>query len=178
MVKNIKGGNRAKGMKRTTNNQNFGLRKKDENEEREQYATVLKINGNNIQVKIESGESLFCNMRKFAHRVGSDRITIGSWVLVGLSEFGQKTNKGESVCDLLEVYNAREKELLRSSVHNVNWERFNNEGITTKDDNGIDEFILFDKHKAEQDEASKKYVSSTLEPQNIIGDWDGNIEDI
>ena len=81
----------------------------------ELYAAVLKIMGGGMcTVKCQDGRTMNCVIRqKFRGRdKRRNMIAPGSWVLVGLRDW-EGTNMGKMPkCDLLEVYNAQEKDSL------------------------------------------------------------------
>ena len=127
MVKNINGGNKAKGQARkliTTNKQSFALRIADD--DLEIYAKVTKLLGNGMcHILGIDGKKRLCHIRgKFRGRGKRDNlITLNSWILVGLREWDKTESllitKGESSkiilpqCDLLEVYTDLDKENLQ-----------------------------------------------------------------
>ena len=109
MVKNT-GGNKTKGAARKlmTNRPSSKLRKSESEEEK--YAYVTKICGGRIcHVKTLCGIELLCHIRgKFSGRnKSSNFIAIGSLLLIGIRDFGKNE------CDVIEVYNPHEVDLLK-----------------------------------------------------------------
>jgi initiation factor 1A len=116
MVKNDAGGNKGKGLARKHVNAAKGGSSKQlrvATDEAEKYAVVSKMLGNGMcYVRLLDGSTRdrLCIIRnKFKGRGKRDNILdSGSWVLVGLREWSSK----QDTCDLLEVYNAAERDRL------------------------------------------------------------------
>jgi translation initiation factor IF-1 len=117
MVKNDAGGNKGKGLARKHVNATKGGASKQLRvavDEAEKYAIVSKMLGNGMcYVRLLNGSGSsdrLCIIRnKFKGRGKRDNILdSGSWVLVGLREWSSK----QDTCDLLEVYNAAERDRL------------------------------------------------------------------
>jgi initiation factor 1A len=117
MVKNDTGGNKGKGLARKHVNAAKGGTSKQLRvavDEAEKYAIVSKMLGNGMcYVRLldgSGGSDRLCIIRnKFKGRGKRDNILdSGSWVLVGMREWSSK----QDTCDLLEVYNANERDRL------------------------------------------------------------------
>lgn len=116
MVKNNAGGNKGKGLARKHVNAAKGGASKQlrvATDEAEKYAVVSKMLGNGMcYVRLldgSTGDRLCIIRNKFKGRGKRDNILdTGSWVLVGLREWSSK----QDTCDLLEVYNAAERDRL------------------------------------------------------------------
>ena len=116
MVKNDAGGNKGKGLARKHVNAAKGGASKQlrvATDEAEKYAVVSKMLGNGMcYVRLldgSTGDRLCIIRNKFKGRGKRDNILdTGSWVLVGLREWSSK----QDTCDLLEVYNAAERDRL------------------------------------------------------------------
>jgi initiation factor 1A len=116
MVKNDAGGNKGKGLARKHVNAAKGGMSKQlrlATHEAEKYAVVSKMLGNGMcYVRLldgSTGDRLCIIRNKFKGRGKRDNILdTGSWVLVGLREWSSK----QDTCDLLEVYNATERDRL------------------------------------------------------------------
>lgn len=117
MVKNDAGGNKGKGLARKhVNAAKCGGTKqlRVAVDEAEKYAVVSKMLGNGMcYVRLldnSGGGDRLCIIRnKFKGRGKRDNILdSGSWVLVGMREWSSK----QDTCDLLEVYNANERDRL------------------------------------------------------------------
>ena len=116
MVKNITGGNKSKRFaSKNTSSSMIGKVRKSSCEE-EVYAIVDKMCGGNIcMVKMkECDEPCQCVIRgKFRGRnKSSNIIKPGSWVLVGIREW---TSSRDKRCDLLEVYNTNDIDVLKQT---------------------------------------------------------------
>lgn len=127
MVRNSTGGNKAKGFARKN------LVKKDtalrvSQEEGEIYAQAVKVMGGSIVNVIDiEGNSLRGHIRgKFRGRGKRDNfIGPNTWLLVGIHDWDSDKKPGDiRDCDILEVYNDADKNRLKNSVTNVNWNKF------------------------------------------------------
>jgi len=166
MVKNEAGGCKGKKVarKHTTKGKNE-LRLSLSSEEK--YAIVKKVLGNTCDVICDDGKERRCIIRgKFTGRNKRDNmLDNGVYVLVGLREWvvedmtdggggggsGGANNKGIRYCDLLEVYNSMERDILRRT-HNV--------FSTLKDESG---------NKYDEADSSVMFVDdNTLKYQNMI----------
>ena len=119
MVKNDAGGNKGKGLARKhVNAAKCGSTKqlRVATDAAERYAIVSKMLGNGMcYVRLLDGSTRdrLCIIRnKFKGRGKRDNILdSGSWVLVGMREWSSK----QDTCDLLEVYNAAERDRLQKN---------------------------------------------------------------
>ena len=128
MVKNIAGGCNGKKVarKHTTKSKNeLRLSKSSD----EKYAIVKKLLGNTCDVICDDGVNRRCIIRgKFTGRNKRDNmLDSGTFILVGMREWvdeglgsSSRTNEDKNVryCDLLEVYNSMERDILRRT-HNI-----------------------------------------------------------
>jgi translation initiation factor IF-1 len=138
MVKNTNGGSKAKGFARkhaNNNNNNNDVRVVEQ--EGEIYAVVTKMCGGGMFqcYGIDHVERL-CHIRgSFSGRKKRDNIVVnGGWVLIGLREWDRKDEEKQTTsssstttkkvklpqCDLLEVYNDKDREKLLATVKE-NW---------------------------------------------------------
>ena len=138
MVKNTNGGSKAKGFARkhanNTNNNNNDVRVVEQ--EGEIYAICTKMCGGSMFqcYGIDNVERL-CHIRgSFSGRKKRDNIVVnGGWVLIGIREWDKKDEESKysssssstkkvklPQCDLLEVYNDKDKEKLIANVKE-NW---------------------------------------------------------
>jgi translation initiation factor IF-1 len=163
MVKNEAGGCKGKKVarKHTTKGKNE-LRLSSSTDEK--YAIVKKVLGNTCDVICDDGKERRCIIRgKFTGRNKRDNmLDNGTYILVGLREWniedkagggggGGGNNKGIRYCDLLEVYNSMERDILRRT-HNV--------FSTLKDESG---------NKYDEADSSIMFVDdNTLKYQNMI----------
>ena len=128
MVKNEAGGCKGKKVarKHTTKKKNE-LRLSLSSDEK--YAIVKKVLGNTCDVICDDGKDRRCIIRgKFTGRNKRDNmLDSGVYVLIGMREWVVEdvtqggsggNNKGIRYCDLLEVYNSMERDILRRT-HNV-----------------------------------------------------------
>ena len=123
MVKNTAGGCNGKKVarKHTTKGKNeLRLSKSSD----EKYAIVKKLLGNTCDVICDDGVNRRCIIRgKFTGRNKRDNmLDNGTYILVGMREWvdegsgcGSRANEDKNVkyCDLLEVYNSMERDILR-----------------------------------------------------------------
>ena len=165
MVKNEAGGCKGKKVARkhhTAKGKNE-LRLSLSSEEK--YAIVKKLLGNTCDVICDDGKERRCIIRgKFTGRNKRDNmLDCGTYILVGLREWtvediatvDKSNNKNVRYCDLLEVYNSMERDILRRT-HGV----FG----TLKDESGAN----YDNR-----DSSVMFVdSNTLKYQNIIKNMD------
>jgi initiation factor 1A len=185
MVKNLNGGNKAKGQARkfTTGKQSFVLRIAID--ELEIYAQVTKLLGNGMcHVLGIDGKKRLCHIRgKFRGRGKRDNLLVsGSLILIGLREWEDDKSSGTSSsgklpqCDLLEVYTDSDREHLKMRVHDVDWRIFASE--ETKEDATAD--ILFeDEGTSEYKDIIDKAVSSSSKMTTIVfDDEEINVDDI
>ena len=127
MVKNTTGGNKSKGMARknvSNDKQKSTLRISED--ECEIYAIVEKYHGNKMcDVLCMDGESRLCHIRgKFSGKGKRDNtVAKNTWVLVGIREYETVKDGKKPNCDLLEVYNDKEKQTLKSTVK-AQWSLF------------------------------------------------------
>lgn len=164
MVKNVAGGCNGKKVarKHTVKGKNeLRLSKSSD----EKYAIVKKLLGNTCDVICDDGVDRRCIIRgKFTGRNKRDNmIDSGIYVLVGMREWvdeaGRSKQSDDSTiryCDLLEVYNSMERDILRRT-HNI--------FSSLKDETGN-----------KYDEKDKKVMfvdENTLKYQNVIKKMDG-----
>ena len=126
MVKNVAGGCNGKKVarKHTTKGKN-DLRLSKSSDEK--YAIVNRLLGNTCDVICDDGVNRRCMIRgKFTGRNKRDNmLDNGTYILIGLREWvdegghsRQSDNKNIKYCDLLEVYNSMERDILRRT-HNI-----------------------------------------------------------
>jgi translation initiation factor IF-1 len=145
MVKNISGGNKAKGFSRrevNASSQRQSIRVS--HDPLEVYVQVTKMSGGGIcQVVTTEGTAMMCHIRgKFSGRnKRSNFIKAGSWLLVGMREWNTSsgTNGKKLECDVLEVYADEDKERLKSMDPKVRWSAFQvlDSSSTSLDDDDI-----------------------------------------
>ena len=126
MVKNVAGGCNGKKVarKHTTKGKN-DLRLSKSSDEK--YAIVNRLLGNTCDVICDDGVNRRCMIRgKFTGRNKRDNmLDNGTYILIGLREWvdegghsRKSDNKNIKYCDLLEVYNSMERDILRRT-HNI-----------------------------------------------------------
>jgi translation initiation factor IF-1 len=164
MVKNTAGGNNGKKVarKHTTKGKNELRLSRSEDEK---YAIVKKLLGNTCDVICDDGIDRRCIIRgKFTGRNKRDNmIDSGIYVLVGMREWvdegsNSKTGQDKNVkyCDLLEVYNSMERDILRRT-HGV---------FSTIKDESINRY--------DEREMNVSFVDeNTLKYQNMIKNMEG-----
>ncbi len=139
MVKNDAGGNKGKGLARKhVNAAKCGSSKqlRVATDAAERYAIVSKMLGNGMcYVRLLDGSTRdrLCIIRnKFKGRGKRDNILdSGSWVLVGMREWSSK----QDTCDLLEVYNAAERDRLQKNEPVFKTVEVSNTNASTNDGN-------------------------------------------
>ena len=167
MVKNA-GGNKTKGQARkfaSSGAKNDKLRLSED--DCEVYAMVEKLLGNGMcHVLCHDGVTRLCHIRgKFRGRGKRDNtVENGTWILVGLREWDleKKDETKMQNCDVLEVYQDRDKIELKSTVKNVKWKLFsknendiNNMNEDDEDDDSDEEFVGFTFAENKNDEIGK-----------------------
>ena len=184
MVKNVSGGNKAKSFA----SKNFI--KKDNvlrvsQDEAEMYAQVTKIYGGSMcQVKDLNGTEMLCHIRgKFKGRGKRDNfICNGSWLLVGLREWENKSASGKKLnCDVIEVYNESDKTRLKNNVTSVNWLPFisNDTKMGTQEVENTDEFVFADEATQEYQTLIESHLTAAQTGKNtIITTDDGEFIDV
>lgn len=133
----------------------------------EKYAIVKKLLGNTCDVICDDGKERRCMIRgKFTGRNKRDNmIDSGIYILVGLREWvneesggsggGGAGHKNVNYCDLLEVYNSAERDILKRT-HGV-FQSFKDESITGKyDDGGSSSIAFVDQNTLKYQEMVKK----------------------
>ena len=129
----------------------------------EKYAIVKKLLGNTCDVICDDGKERRCIIRgKFTGRNKRDNmIDSGAYILVGLREWvnedtGAGGNGKVNYCDLLEVYNSSERDILRRT-HGV-FQSFKDESITGKyeNDHGASSVAFIDQNTLKYQEMVKK----------------------
>ena len=181
MVKNTNGGSKAKGFarKHANNNNNNDVRVVEE--EGEIYAVVTKMCGGGMFqcYGIDHVERL-CHIRgSFSGRKKRDNIVVnGGWVLIGIREWDKKDEEVQMSssslkkvklpqCDLLEVYNDKDREKLMATVKE-NWK------ILIKNDPtriGFDEdedVIAFGQTEEDDDLGFKFATASEIERDALL----------
>lgn len=161
MVKNLKGGSKAKGQGRkyTSSNASRAALRLSTND-LEVYACVTKHFGaGRCLVKTVDDKELQCIIRhKFKKR--NSNVLVGSVILVGLREWEGPDNY--KICDLLELYDQEDHNTLKSIptsyIQKLDIHILNSDQYTDKDNN--------------------TFLFSDTEYDNIINDADINIHDI
>jgi len=164
MVKNLAGGCNGKKVarKHTTKGKNeLRLSKSSD----EKYAIVTRLLGNTCDVICDDGVNRRCIIRgKFTGRNKRDNmLDNGTYILIGMREWvdeagrsRQTDEKNVKYCDLLEVYNSMERDILRRT-HNI--------FSSLKDEIG---------NKYDNANTNVSFVDeNTLKYQNVIKKMDG-----
>jgi translation initiation factor IF-1 len=133
----------------------------------EKYAIVKKLLGNTCDVICDDGKERRCMIRgKFTGRNKRDNmIDSGIYILVGLREWvneggggiggGGAGQKNVNYCDLLEVYNSSERDILKRT-HGI-FQSFKDESVTGKnDDYGSSSISFIDQNTLKYQEMVKK----------------------
>lgn len=141
MVKNVFGGKNAKKGARSSTSGGGRNKLRVAEEEGEEYAIVTKMVGNGCNVHCADGVARLCIIRgKFQGKGKSmNLISAGSWVLVGIRDWESVKDKSIPKCDLLEVYSHVDKERLKSTPGNVDWNILMTNDVTNLDKiNGVE----------------------------------------
>jgi len=133
----------------------------------EKYAIVKRLLGNTCDVVCDDGKERRCVIRgKFTGRNKRDNmIDSGTFILIGLREWVNEDmtggggvecgNKNVKFCDLLEVYNLSERDILRRT-HGV-FDNLKDESITGKyDDYSSSSVAFIDQNTLKYQEMVKK----------------------
>jgi translation initiation factor IF-1 len=142
MVKNLKGGNKAKGQGRKYTHVSRGALRLSTND-LEVYACVTKHFGaGRCLVKTVDDKELQCIIRhKFKKR--NSNVLVGSVILVGLREWEGPDNY--KICDLLELYDQEDHHTLKSIptsyIHKLDIHILNSDQYT---DTNTNTFIFSD----------------------------------
>jgi translation initiation factor IF-1 len=208
MVKNTNGGSKAKGFARkhaNNNNNNNDVRVVEE--VGEIYAIVTKMCGGGMFqcYGIDHVERL-CHIRgSFSGRKKRDNIvTNGGWVLIGLREWDKKEEETQETsssssskkvklpqCDLLEVYNDKDRERLMATVKE-NWKILIKHDPTRIGFDDDEDVVVFSKTEEddnfgfkfataaeiERDELLKLVKSSTTEKVTMSVETEGQVEEM
>jgi len=204
MVKNTKGGNKAKSQARKIVSEDAKTSKhlRISEDELEMYAQVTRNLGNNMcHVLCIDGITRLCHIRGRFRGRNKRHNFIGmlSWVLVGLRDFEtEKISSSENIktkmenCDLLEVYDDAQKERLKNTVK-INWnafvsndQRFISEKSSVKEEN-TDSDILFENEAITHSKNEYDYLMNTscktisidpISEENNLDEKDFNFDEI
>jgi translation initiation factor IF-1 len=152
----------------------------------EKYAIVKRLLGNTCDVICDDGKERRCIIRgKFTGRNKRDNmIDSGAYILVGLREWvnedtmtsgSSREHKNINFCDLLEVYNSSERDILRRT-HGV-FQSFKDESITGKyenDSGGSSSVAFIDQNTLKYQEMVKKMENKKNKSGNGNGSGSGS----
>lgn len=184
MVKNTNGGSKAKGFARkhaNNNNNNNDVRVVEE--VGEIYAVVTKMCGGGMFqcYGIDHVERL-CHIRgSFSGRKKRDNIVLnGGWVLIGIREWDKKDEKQTTClssssskkvklpqCDLLEVYNDKDREKLVANVKE-NWKILIKHDPTRIGFDEDEDVIAFGKTEEDDDFGFKFATAAEIERDELL----------
>jgi translation initiation factor IF-1 len=161
MVKNTKGGNKAKKHARKNNTDDHQAKTRFSTDPDEVYASCAKLLGNGMcRVMCIDGVERLCIIRnKFRGRGRRGNVLqMGTWCLVGRRSFeNAKDNKLEKT-DLLEVYGeAEKKQIMQKEIqYKDKWKLFANLGTQFTNTGHDEDLISFhrDVEMPEQEEES------------------------
>jgi initiation factor 1A len=175
MPKNTQGGTGHKKLahKNCSNSKNNRTRKSEN--EYEYYAQVTAmLGGKECQVRCQDGTLRLCHIRgKFSGKGKRDNILYkNAWVLVGLREFETKHDDAGQVntttgklnkldkCDLLEIYNDRDKEYLKSEISAQLWSCFIDDDIKLEEDStSIKHKIVFNDEDMNMNKITEEMIN-------------------
>lgn len=148
MVRNTKGGNRAKKLARKNVREEMIVQKTrfaNRDEPDEMYAIVEKIYGNGMcGVRCNDGNERICIIRnKFRGRnKHRNMVRVGSRLLVGLRDWEVTSASKLDKCDLLHVYDDAEVGNLRSD-DTINWQIMRGLAKTEEENDTHDDMFDF-----------------------------------
>ena len=160
MVKNTKGGNKAKKMGRKFLEDETTINVRYKKEEEEIYCIVTKIlGGENCEVICEDAKTRLCVIRgKFrGKKKRNNLIKQGSLILAGRRDWEITNINKRDKCDLLCIYSDNEKNKIINSIdnavvrkilqsdddtnENINFIQINDNNIENTEDNNLDNII-------------------------------------
>jgi initiation factor 1A len=170
MVKNTKGGNKAKkqGRKFAQPGNSYMAKTRYSQDPDEIYACCIKLLGNGMcNVTCIDGKDRLCFIRKkFRGRGKRDNtIAAGTWLLVGLRSF-ETSNAGKlDKCDLLEVYNNHDKVQLKQKEtrYENKWDVFERITQTYSDQSNTTEVNI---NFTQQDDDDDEFITKELPPNH------------
>ena len=180
MVRNIKGGNKAKkqAKKYFTRSNNYKLRKSEDSNEI--YAIVTKMYGNGrILIKCNDGIERTCIIRKkFRGRNKRDNeITTDTLILAGRREWENSSNNKLEVCDLLEVYDLQDRnELKRDST--IKWNILQTKDVVSSEDVNFIDLQNFSEDSESESESEDENIDKNKIIKNEVTDCFGEEIDI
>jgi hypothetical protein len=181
MVRNIKGGNKAKkqAKKHYSQPSNYKLRKSED--PNEIYAIVTKMYGNRrVLIKCNDGIERQCVIRKkFTGRNKRDNeISTDTLILAGRRTWENKANTSKvETCDLLEVYSLHDRnELKRDS--SIKWNILQTSDVKENEDS-VNFVDIGNLHVSESESESDDEEKKNEQLKNtVVGDCFGETVDI
>ena len=175
MVKNTKGGNKAKKHARKNNSDDHQGKTRFSTDPDEVYACCSKLLGNGMcRVMCIDGVERLCIIRnKFRGRGRRGNVLqMGTWCLVGRRSFeNAKDNKLEKT-DLLEVYGEVEKkQIMQKEIqHKDKWKLFANMGTQFTNSVHDEDLISFhrDVEMPEEDESNSEEDEDNEDETGIV----------
>lgn len=165
MVKNSKGGNKAKkGAAKHFKASAMKQKLRKPQGEYEILAMVTHMHGNHCTVKTSEDREMKCFIRnKFRGRNKKDNfITSGTWVLIGIRDFNSTQN---AACDLLEVYKDTEKAELKTELDESIWINLLEDSEKFKD---MSSDVIFDESAGQSDIVYTDFISTNEEEEQEI----------
>jgi len=188
MVKNTNGGSSTKKFARKNFTKGSSSLRISENS-LELYVQVSKIlGGSSCRVIDLDKKELLCHIPgKFRGRNKRDNfISISSWLLVGLRDWESPKKDKLLNCDVIEVYSDTDKDKLKNSIIDINWNTFisnDNKMVgnsSTTDDSLDDGFVFADEKMQEYQELIKSQIDCTSSALSKVEEYEEeiNIDDI
>ena len=176
MVKNKTGGKNAKkfGRKHLIDD-NQQIKVRFTKEEGELYGIVQKNYGGNMDVICEDGiERLAFLRKKFRgrHKFGN-HISTGTWVMIGLRDWQVDNSSKKEKCDLIEVYNSEEMNVLFQKSQNPNLEKLRKINDTNDLDNDDINFSL-----EEENNITNESDITNITDEDVEDDDEIDLDDI
>lgn len=150
MVLNNKGGKNGKKMSRkhvnAENQRNEQKKARMPSEEGEFIACATKLLGNGMVLIVDlTKKEYICIIRKkFKGRgKGRNMIQKGTWLMAGKRTYEKQAVSGKLLkCDLLEVYNEKEKQILRKQCPEYKWSMFDAYADVAEVATGTDDYVI------------------------------------
>lgn len=182
MVKNTTGGNKSKGVARkniSSSSHTKAIRMAAD--PLEQYGQIIKILGGSMcHVKTLTGSILLgCIRGKFRGRnQWANKISSGTWVLIGLHDWESSGTTRIQRCDILEVYNESDKIQLKNILHSIDWSPFSTDTVSKHHatSNTEDDITFTDSTTLEYESLTLSH-STTIDELNDT-DTDINFDDL
>jgi len=142
MVRNNQGGKHVKKVSKkkiTSEQTNDVMKVRTPQDDGEFFACILKKLGNGRFLAVDFSKKEYnCIIRGKFKRVS---INIGTWIMIGKRDYEtQRSQDKLPICDLLEVYTDKEKQILRKKCPEYDWNLFDGDVVNTNEEIAV-EFV-------------------------------------